>query len=242
MLKKKTLALTLAAALTVPAALAIPAMAAGDEAAPVVATPAAVAGAASTTIAAQYPNTVPTVTKASVPSVAYGKTSKVTVKVSAGTGTPTGSVKIAFNGKSYVRALSAGKVSLSLGTLNKGSYTVKVNYTPTKGSEFKASSASATAKVTSAPSKVTIKSASVVKGKTPSVRIVPSKAGKAVVTITGPSGFKVTKTVSVKANTTNVVSFGTKVKKTGTYKVTVKLTPSNKNYSTSTASKSVKAS
>ncbi|ASR56432.1 Ig-like domain repeat protein [Cellulomonas sp. PSBB021] len=239
MLKKKTLALTLAAALAVPAALAIPAVAAGNDT-----TPAAPAATTSesvlTTVAAPYPATVRTTTSASAAPVVYGTGSTVSVTVKAATGTPTGYVKVKVGTKTFTKGLTSGKATLSLGKLNKGTYSASVTYTPTSGSEFKGSSTAVAVKVTAGKTTVKIANTSIAKGKAPAVYVKASRDGKATVTITGPNGFKVTKIIAVKGGKLAKAAFTSKVRASGTYKVSVKFTPTSTNYSGSTAAASVR--
>jgi hypothetical protein len=157
-------------------------------------------------------------TSASVSSakVAYGKSAKVTVKVTGKGGTPTGTVKVAEGKTSRGSAtLKSGKATITLPkTLSVGTHTFKVTY---QGStSFKASSDTVKVKVTKASS-------------TTSVKVTPKKvtvSKRAVVTATvktvQPSGkVKVTVTHKVNGKTKTVSTHTVAVNKKGV--ATVKL-------------------
>ncbi|MBT0993094.1 hypothetical protein KIN34_02145 [Cellulomonas sp. DKR-3] len=245
---KKAITLVVGAALAVPAAFAVPALAAGEAAAPAAVTPAvtsavtsAVATSSSDASPAGYQATVKTVTTAAAPAVRFGTVVPVTLTVKAGTGTPTGTVTLRVDGRTKTATLAGGKATVKVSGFAKGWFRGSVSYTPTSGSAFKASSGSVLVKVGAARTTTKIKSVSVVRGKTPVVKVATSKPGKVTVTVTGPKGYAVTRTVTIRtAYTTTAVSLPTKPDVAGSYRVRVTLTPPSTNFAASWAGRYVK--
>jgi hypothetical protein len=143
----------------------------------------AVGVAGSATIAAPafaaYPASVPTVTSVSAPSAAYGAPAKVSVAVSSGTGTPTGSATFKVSGRTASLALKSGKASYTVSGLAVGSYAVSVSYTPTSGSQWKASSATTTLKVVAAKTSTKVSAASITVGSTATLKASVTSNGAA---------------------------------------------------------------
>ena len=242
---KKAITLAVGAALAVPAAFAVPAFAAGGTAAPAAVTPAvtsSVAPAVTSTDVAPggYQATIKTTTKGTAPTVTFGTAVPVTITVKSGTGTPQGTVSLSIDGRTKTATLSGGAATVKVSGFAKGWYRGAVQYTPTAGSDFKASTGSVLVKVAAAPTTTTVRSFAVARGTSPVVKLSTSRPGTATVTVTGPKGYQVTRTVNVpKASTGVAVTLPKKPTVVGTYKVTVTLTPSSTNFASSTATKQV---
>jgi len=188
----------------------------------------AVGVAGSATIAAPafaaYPASVPTVTSVSAPSAAYGATATVSVAVSSGAGTPTGSATVKVSGHTASLALKSGKASYAVKGLAVGSYAVSVSYAPTSGSQWKASSASTTLKVVAAKTSTRVSAAKITVGSKATLKASVTSNGAApagtVKFIVHNKGY--TKTLSHGAASVSVSGLPV-----GTYSVTAVFRSSN---------------
>ncbi|WP_109507558.1 Ig-like domain-containing protein [Nocardioides speluncae] len=173
---------------------------------------------------------------------AYGQATTATATVSSAFTAPAGSVVFTVGGKTITKAISAGKATVTLPTLNAGkTYAVKATYKPASSAPYTASSATKSLKVVADSTKTTAVAPDIKKGgKARAAVTVKSAHGKTVTGKVEAKLFKGTKllgkvTVALKGGKVTVV-FGKPLTVVGTgYKVVVKYLPST-NFKTSTDS------